>query len=91
MLRCLKLKNKFAFEVRIQLLSVVSPAMNKPFGFGLPLAQLEYWTYVPSNHFIWVSTADKKHKPQHRETATKTQELLHSKPPEEQNTDRFPR
>lgn len=60
MLLCLNSGNKGCLEMRIQLLSVVRPAMNGPLTAGLPLAQLEYWTLVPSYHFIWVSAAQRK-------------------------------
>lgn len=43
--------------MKIQLLCTVSPAMKGPTTIGLPLAQLEYWTLVPSYHLMWVSAA----------------------------------
>lgn len=46
--------------MRIQLLSTVRPAKNGPSTSGLPFTQFEYWTFVPSYHFIWLSTAEKK-------------------------------
>ena len=49
--------------MRIHPLSMVRPAMNGPSMSGLPRAQLEYWTFVPSYHFIWLSIAKKKKNP----------------------------
>lgn len=58
MLICLNCANSFRFETSIQVPEAVRPAMNAPSTSGLPLAQLEYWTFVPSYHLIWLSTAE---------------------------------
>lgn len=36
----------------------VRPVRKGPSTSGLPLLQLEYWTYVPSYHFIWLPRAE---------------------------------
>lgn len=58
MVLCLNSEKRYLFDTRSQLPSVVSPAMNEAFILGRPLAQLEYWTFVPSNHFIWSSNSN---------------------------------
>lgn len=58
---CLNSGKISLFTMRIQLLSMVRAARNGPSTSGLPFAQLEYWTYVPSYHFIRLSTAEQNY------------------------------
>lgn len=66
----LKFENELLSETRIHFPFKVSPAIKVPFTVGLPRSQLEYWTLVPSYHFIWLAGAGKKNQLEfHRQLA----------------------